>query len=235
MPSLSAADMSRLAEEIVRCVSLSTAQAFPEQVSRDLQVLVPHLSSPLQASLLTELGRELHHALFQVNDAHAPAVREGLASLVKQCCQVLSESLAMAAFGGWVGLAVFGIVDRQPAVRTACTQAFRSLLPFAPLAMQLHRLALSSSQPANEASKECLQATNENSLPTSLSDPLLRCLASNQSAPSLLDSQSLCDQFVVKTVQQLCALSIRSYQWQGVSWWTWLRRCGLSGMLADEM
>lgn len=37
------------------------------------------------------------------------------------------------------------------------------------------------------------------------------------------------------TIKSRPSLLLRSYQWEGVSWLTRLRRCGLSGILADEM
>lgn len=139
---------------------------------------------------------------------------------------IFSNEISVSSFDVWLGIGVkgFGLFDLT--LRSSCIQGFRLLVPLAPLG--LHHLK-----------KTCDK---------SFSLPLIQQLLARSKPAPIHKSRDSLDQQILSTLFQQSSFSLsseiddkqrkvalRSYQWEGITWWTLLRRCGLSGILTDEM
>lgn len=170
----------------------------------------------MHSDLLSPLGVAFTEQIFAVlHDPRHDSIRIAIATVAAAIVDKFKETIATSCYGLWLDFAVHGLGDFCPDVRSRAISLFRSLVPLAPLAMK-------APNPNKQGSEGRVSQ-------------LLHCLASKSGLPSLLQSSDGRDKFIVGAASIECATPLRPYQWGGVSWWTLLRRCGLSGMLADEM
>ncbi len=145
------------------------------------------------------------------------------ASLFNRTCLLASTAVALCGFHGWINLSIRGFADFEPKVRALSIQTFGILVPLAPLAMK-----------AIQTNKDAGDKQN-----TSI---LIEELLTKSKDFSLIDSKLPKDRKIMEIFEESCPqfgnggkFTIRDYQWKGISWWTTLRRCGLHGILADDM
>lgn len=177
--------------------------------------------------LLKTIGTVLRDHLFDQHNAHSLPSRRNVAHFYQDIVISLAESVALSAFDLWLTIGVKGIGDYQHDVRLFAVNGFRLLVPLAPLAMNLHKRCNSIS-PISNTSQGLFQELLTKSNPRRLNESTDR-----------LDQTIVRILIALNPIFQPCStrngLQLRSYQWDGISWWTTLRRCGLSGILADEM
>lgn len=180
------------------------------------------------------LGKIFESKLFEnrypaVSDLIAPAgpgfKRSFISSIYQSCCKLISSMIALSGFDLWINIAIFGIADHEASVRSSCMKAFRSLVPLAPLAIK-------TIDKVTDREVESKKATTV----------LMEELLSKSRNFSLMSSSSPRDIALLEAFYSLCPqfgstgnIRIREYQWEAISWWTTLRRCGLNGVLADDM
>jgi hypothetical protein len=177
----------------------------------------------VEHSFMAIIGKYIFSKLFS-NDPHTLLHLAPSRILLIECYCILvnklHDQIALHAYNDWLNIGVHGLADFDSSVRRLAISGFHCLLPFAPFAAQ--RLGL-----------------NCHRVP-STTYTLLDCFSSKENPLSLSTSTNPIDQFIVQHLMpgrpfSQCNTELRQYQWDGVSWWTLLRRCGLSGMIADEM
>lgn len=173
------------------------------------------LPASFSSNALSAFGEMTFHRLFVVGVVDQCS-RILLANCCRQLVSQLSNSIVLHSFNAWISIGVHGMADHDPSVRRHSIQVFRCLVPLVPLAIQ--RVAFDN--PIVSSSR---------------TNTILQCFAAKQSKLSLLQSEATVDVNILLALRQHLSTVLRPYQWEGVSWWTFLRRCGLSGMLADEM
>jgi hypothetical protein len=221
------------------CTEKSMVGMNAEQISltRNLFVecllLLKHtnIDSIILCEIFIQIGTLLKDTLFSQQVSHSDSFRHNLAQYYQDIVIALAESIALSTFDLWLTIGVSGIGDYQKSVRLLTVNGFRLLVPLAPLAMNLHkRSSVVSSSLSSEPG-------------------LFQQLLTKSNPKRLNESADLIDQSIVRILIALNSIflpflststsgsgvRLRSYQWDGISWWTTLRRCGLSGILADEM
>ena len=130
----------------------------------------------------------------------------------------VDASACLPNFKSWLGTALVGINQPAPLVRKSCMQTLHVITPWAPLARQKW---------AAEREQRDKSVAIEESV--AMAEMVLA-----QAAPQDITSTPA-DASLVKVLRSKLSADLRQYQWTGVSWLTYLRRCGLGGILADEM
>lgn len=135
----------------------------------------------------------------------------------------INECYIVQEYDLWLQACLEGITHFENTVRSNCTKAFQIIVPLAPVAQQ----QLLSSVSNNEKDYEGLNTAQR--------------LLSRAPVVSLVNSSMDIDKFLVSSLILLtslftpCDRMLRPYQVDGATWLTYLRRCGLSGCIADEM
>ena len=168
---------------------------------------------------------------------------EEVLQVVSQCFQHLTESLLdeciLPVYETWFGLALKGIGSYEEEVRKAGTAVMRLLVPLAPLAKEMQRQVDSDPAFMQSASMvtQLFGGRAETSLESSELDRAIALKVTQCTNLSIECSLTSTDQPPVNQVakQHLLTATVRKYQWEGVMWLTKLRRCGMGGVLADEM
>jgi hypothetical protein len=192
----------------------------------DRSCLITHMANQFQSLIFNPAG-EINH----------PASRSGQigASLVCKLASELSEEISLWGYDVWLSLAVKGLAHFDGIIQKNCMQAFRLMVPYAPLGL-------------NRISK---QDNRSDSSGFNTKPSIIQELLAKQRPPRLIDSENCSDQTICQLLDCFSNINVfngditeavgsnryhlRSYQWEGITWWTALRRCGLSGILADEM
>lgn len=197
-----------------------------------LGLLALHALSQLQnyrfefIQMFVELVREslfadLTERHYEVNDSNI-SYRCKVASILFNVVIRQQHFIAMHFFDDFIQICIRGIGDYQSEVRSFAVQAFRLLVPLAPLAQSVLDQGLMTHSSSGTSN-------------------FIRDLFTKSSHYNLLQSTDANDQKIMQIVSGLMdnnsetSTALREYQWEGVSWWTALRRIGLGGVLADEM
>eukprot|EP00981_Chlorochromonas_danica_P010577 scaffold3290_cov165-Ochromonas_danica.AAC.20 len=220
--SYAESDLSRLQFLLLHCLS-KASQSTSDYDDDILVVAIIGIISVLgsvdevgKKPLLITVGEWMYQLLFSSSSpiANQMRARRLSARICGGIVEKLSEIIVMSCYNQWITLGVHGIGDYDSCLRKLFIPVFRSLLSLAPLALQ--RLTTAAEMGTDVAL-------------------LLQCFTSKETSPSLLNSANVLDISIVNRVRKECITELREYQWEGVSWWTLLRRCGLNGILADEM
>lgn len=168
--------------------------------------------------------------------------REHAALMYYEIVKKSSASMLLAEYPLWLSIALLGIGDFDSVIRNYCTLAFRFIVPLSSVAKgKLYHPTANKTeqQDQQKVSRHC-----------DVGCSLLLSILSRCPVPSLLRSSNEQDKFICKFVHQYLSckrggddsdsdseamISLRLYQWEGISWLTHLRRAGLSGCLSDEM
>jgi hypothetical protein len=179
--------------------------------------------------LTIHLGQLLHERMYPPSSSLVPVVTEKemqtFALLYNKLIPVLSNEISLSGYEIWLTIGVKGFGHYHSNVRKLIIEGFRFLVSLAPL-------GLYSLSKRNDYNSQSL---------VHQSFPLIQQLLARNKPPKICDSDDPCDRLIMKLLsdsmksQNIATLCLRSYQWEGISWWTLLRRCGLSGILADEM
>eukprot|EP01041_Mallomonas_annulata_P002030 gene2030-3947_t len=143
---------------------------------------------------------------------------------------IRTESSKYILYLDWLATAMKGIGDAVSAVRTECATALRVLIPLSSL-VGCRSGNSTSTGTRNVVELAQLTKGGRNLYRTFLAD-----------TPPLL-GDDVEDSKILQQLESLTALKrpsgigdiLRPYQWEGISWLTALRRCGVSALLADEM
>lgn len=221
------------------CSENSMVGMNAEQISQTRNLFVEcllllknsNIDSIILREIFIQIGTLVKDTLFSQQASHSDSFRDNLAKYYQDIVIALAESIALSTFDLWLTIGVSGIGDYQKSVRLLAVNGFRLLVPLAPLAMNLHKhSSVGFSSLCNEPG-------------------LFQQLLTKSNPRRLNESADLFDQSIVRILIALNSIflpfistsasgsgvRLRSYQWDGISWWTTLRRCGLSGILADEM
>jgi hypothetical protein len=202
------------------------------QLSATISLLIQFVASmysvlnvSLKRSTLTAVHQLLHDRLFvSTFNSDDRTFRRSLAALLlTRIVDVLRGDVAVLLFNAFLRTSVSGIGDFVLTVRMHCISTLRILIPLAALAM---------------SSRNDLVTITGNSTPIVNSTFSIEELLTKSSSFSMLSSSAEIDNCILQTIYAefpTLKSQIRDYQWQSVSWWTALRRCGLCGVLADEM
>jgi hypothetical protein len=179
--------------------------------------------------LAVHLGQLLHERMYPPSSSLFPLATEKemltFALLYNKLIPVLSNEISLSGYEIWLTIGVKGFGHYDSNIRKLIIEGFRLLVPLAPL-------GLYSLSKRNDYHSQSL---------VHHSFPLIQQLLARNKPPKICDSNDPCDRLIMKLLsdmmksQNIATLRLRSYQWEGISWWTLLRRCGLSGILADEM
>lgn len=200
---------------------------------------MPLTRQPSSLSLLQFLGKLLEKQIF-LSTEQSPAAANNRLTEVKysrifsKLILCLSNEISLSGYEIWLSIGVRGFGHFHEMVRGHCIQGFRSLVPLAPLGLSRHPRMRKEKQEDGEEEEI----------------PLIQQLLAQVKPAKLCDSSNELDLSIMKYLSQMIRPSssteqtrhhyvaefpLRGYQWDGITWWTLLRRCGLSGILADEM
>ena len=172
------------------------------------------------------------------------------------------QGLMLHGFQTWFASALHGIGDPSSQVRQCCLSAFKLLVPLAPIGRAMNLLEPSSSgENAADSRRSFTRGipASEGGRISSLLETLFP--ASGLQPPRIDRSRAEIDATIIEALKKSTHLfgeglaasihshpnnithmknsiahaCLRGYQLDGVTWLTQLRRCGLSGVLADEM
>ena len=166
-------------------------------------------------------------------------LREVFACLFSAVCTQSVGRYLLPHFVHFFALALRGIGDFNSTIRQQCTQAFRKLVPLAPLAKQQLLSRTRQNFTINEVDN-FLFSDNSNLQNTVY---LLKQIFQREKIATINESTNAHDVKIMTILRGIMsstsgdqsAYFLRQYQWEGVTWLMNLRRCGLSGILADEM
>jgi hypothetical protein len=201
-----------------------------------------HVNDSFLHKFSAEINKHLfafsHKKHFVVDEAGLQ-FRSAVAKILLSVVFRLQHTIAMQCFDSFIHICIRGIGDYQAEVRSLLVQAFRVLVPLAPLAQSL---LVSQNVPIASTAGT---SSSSSSTTTSSSPNFIRDLFVKSGHCNLLQSQDQDDQKILQIVRGLLAApsksenvantELREYQWEGISWWTSLRRIGLGGVLADDM
>lgn len=148
-----------------------------------------------------------------------------MAVILERVISTVDLTVIIDRFEDWISLILMGIGNYDTVIRKNCIQAFRYLVPLAAILKEKNR---------------CRQIKSSNRAFNHSHKMLNDFILQRSTPPSILQSES--DRSIIEYLSshtQLNAMnqsmSLRSYQWDGISYITHLRRCGLGCLLADDM
>jgi hypothetical protein len=179
-------------------------------------------------TVIVNLGRWFESFLFSSFalsecNVEPSGIKVLVAKLFQKICVVIPSLIACSGYDLWIHVAIRGIAHHEASIRSNCVQSFRILVTFAPLAMKQYaqRDGFNNNGSGKVLMEELFTKSKDFSLPKSCHSRDLVVMES---------FRSFCPQFGPGG-----RFRIRDYQWEAISWWTLLRRCGLNGVLADDM
>lgn len=173
------------------------------------------------------------------------------------------QKWAGSVYDRWLAVSIQGLADHDSHVRQEALRIFQTLVPLSALGFQSHTVSEDQpthSRPAESELHSINQASNMSNGAFTTIDPgndkvndrigeqcnpfvsptmSLRQLFAKTHSLSFLSSTHSWDQQLIQRLlpylRNAAMVQEREYQWEAVLWWTTLRRCGLGGILADEM
>jgi hypothetical protein len=194
--------------------------------------MVDKLADPLvfekQQSITSRVGLFLLEATHSAS-SQTSVERQFYSKLFKDLVLVFSNEISLTCYSIWLEIGIKGFGHYDAIIRQACIEGFRSLVPLAPVGLHyLERMERATSSVGS-------------STKVRPSLPLIQLLLCRSTPLKITESANSLDKLIIQLLSSpaVCRNQsfklLRDYQWEGISWWTTLRRCGLSGILTDEM
>jgi len=191
---------------------------------------------------ITTFEREIFESFLDSLDCHYEKNRQACAHFHLSFLRHLQErELTQVCYPYFLSSTIRGIGDQDVTVRRCFTQAFAILVPLAPLVKEFDdplppgrnpEASDSKPQVASARTRALFEHILFRSTPPSLTDTLPES-ADHRLLTSL---KKVCPHlFEDPSTSSIGSRSLRRYQWDGISWLTQLQRCGLAGILADDM
>ena len=167
-------------------------------------------------------------------------VLDSLLSLFEHLTQCAPESLLVVCYEAFLQICIKGIGQISAIVRKHCTSALRNLVPLAIVVQSRHTesgAGVSSGVDGMHSVANRSSVLSREPLPrlTESTDPFDRQVLCTLNAYVSLLSAPPSDVGSATTGRLEYKQTLRSYQVDGVTWLTYLKRMGLHGCLADDM
>jgi hypothetical protein len=249
VPHLSYVVLTKLVEEfhvVTQLLDALSEESLRGAVQTTLRILISSSNRLTSDAALRECANSFHQKMIQ---GASTCDRASLAVVFRGLTEQLEERV-LPQFETWFGIALLGLGDFDSAVRVPATAAFRLLVPLAPLArdMSVKRALSGEGETAGHDDSALLTTqlfskSSDQVLTASLQDVrIIQSLARDTNllvdiSPSALGLKGAEVDFPHQADRTplLSGSGLRAYQWEGVMWLTQLRRCGVGGVLADEM
>lgn len=228
------------------CNILVLGEKFNTTPSRVASVLASSCQG--ESTTSKQLWSMLLHSIYLVisSTVLADGCKAYHSSILYELTRSVSESNLVTTYEHWLRVCLLGIGSYLPAVRQACTAAFRNIIPLSAVVVQ----SASVVEVTSPKDQNVVMAKGDSQYANgSDSVDVLAQVLSRTPVVSITSSASTQDAAILRALSTLGSSlltpstadpsnggpALRSYQVDGATWLTHLRRCGLSGCLADEM